>query len=71
MRTKLISTLTAAVLLTVSSTAVALAQGADVIAATNADVVADMNQASSIPTQNTTPNVGFSAHHHPHGVRER
>jgi hypothetical protein len=69
MRTNFIPALAAAALLTVSSAAVALAQAADVNATTNADVIAD--QASSIPTQNTTPNVGWSAHHHPHGIRQR
>jgi hypothetical protein len=69
MRTNFIPALAAAALLTVSSAAVALAQAADVNATMNADVIAD--QASSIPTQNTTPNVGWSAHHHPHGIRQR
>ncbi len=69
MRSKFITTLAAANLLTISSAAVALAQAADVNAATNADVNADMNQTLSTPNQNSTPNVGWSAHYHPHGRR--
>jgi hypothetical protein len=66
MRTKLL-TVALATLLTVGSTAVALAQAADTIAATNQDVISDLNQTSQ--TQNSAPNAGFSAHHHPHGKR--
>ena len=66
MRTKLV-TVALATLLTVAGTAVALAQAADTIAATNQDVISDQNQASQTTTQNSVPNAGFSAHHHPHG----
>ena len=68
MRTKFIATLAAATLLTVASTAAALAQAGDVIAATNQDVISDVYQNTSA-TQNSAPDVGFSAHHHPHGHR--
>jgi hypothetical protein len=63
MRTRLV-TVALAGLLTVGSTAVALAQAADTIAATNQDVISDLNQASQ--TQNSALHAGFSAHHHPH-----
>jgi len=65
MRTKLISALTAAVLLTVGSAGAALAQAADVEANANSN---------NVPTYTYggfAPNAGFSAHHHPHGVRQR
>jgi hypothetical protein len=63
MRTKLV-TVALASLLTIGSTAIAFAQAADTIAATNQDVISDQNQSSQ--TQNSTPSAGFSAHHHPH-----
>ena len=71
MRTKFITTLAAAALLTVGSTTIALAEAADVNATFNPDQISDTNQAASVPTQNTIPNVGWSAHHHPHGIRQR
>jgi hypothetical protein len=61
MRTKL-ATVALAALLTVGSTAVALAQAADTITAEN------QNNASQTMTQNSGPDGGFSAHHHPHGT---
>lgn len=63
MRTKFITTMAAATLLTISSTAVALAQAADVNSATNPDVISDMNQAGSGSTQSVPANAGFSVHH--------
>jgi hypothetical protein len=67
MRIKLAATVALATLLTVGCTAVALAQAADTIAAMNQDVISDQNGASQSATQNSVPNAGFSAHHHPHG----
>jgi hypothetical protein len=69
MRTKLVIA-ALATLLTVGGTAVAFAQAADTIAATNQDVISDQNQASQTYTNdNSGPNAGWSAHHHPHASR--
>lgn len=68
MRTKF-AIVALAILLTAGSTAVALAQAADTIAATNQDVISDQSEVSQTATQNSVPNFGFSAHHHPHERR--
>jgi len=75
MRTKFITTLAGAVLLTVCSAAVALAEAPDVQA--NAQGSATAPTAGANPSHNPSadnggfaPNVGFSAHYHPHGVRD-
>lgn len=66
MRTRFFTALVAATLLTVGSTAVALAEAADVNATFNQDQITDANQAASTP--NSAPNIGWSAHYHPIGV---
>jgi hypothetical protein len=75
MRTKFLTAAAMAALLTVSSTAVALAQVADLNGQYNQDQISDLNQASRMPIPgaawNSTPNAGFSAHHHPHYPRHR
>lgn len=69
MRTKYFTTLAAATLLTIASSAAAFAEAADVNSVYNQDQITDTNQAASVPTQNNVPNVGWSAHVHPHGHR--
>jgi hypothetical protein len=73
MRSKFLTTAALAALLTVGSTAVALAQAADLNGQYNQDQISDTNQAASQITpgtaQNMRPNVGWSAHTHPHGHR--
>jgi len=76
MRTKFITTLVAAALLTVSSATIALAQGADAQASANASAPnytsGGANASADMPTYGGfAPNVGFSAHYHPHGTRSR
>ncbi len=76
MRTKLITALTAAVLLTVGSAGAALAQAADVQASANDSAPSytydGANASGNMPTYGGfAPNVGFSAHYHPHGIRQR
>lgn len=66
MRTKFFTTLAAATLLTFGSTAVALAEAADINSTFNQDQTMDASQA--VGTQNTTPTAGWSAHYHPTGV---
>ena len=69
MRTKL-AIAALATLLTVGGTAVAFAQAADTIAATNQDVISDQSEASQTQAGgNSVANAGWSAHHHPHGRR--
>lgn len=76
MRTKFITTLAAAALLTVGGAAAALAQAADVQASANGSAPAytfsGANASGNVPTYGGfAPNVGPSAHYHPHGVRQR
>jgi hypothetical protein len=63
MRTKFLTAVAAATLLTLSGTAVAFARAADLIWFHESHpVISDiMNHAASTPTQNNTPSVGSSA----------
>ncbi|MGH6973188.1 MAG: hypothetical protein ACRED6_01025 [Stellaceae bacterium] len=70
MRTKFFTTLAAAALLTVSSAAVALAEAPDVQASAAANYTAGANPSRNMSTGNSfAPNIGPSAHFHPHGRR--
>ncbi len=72
MRTKYFTTLAAAALLTVSSAAAALAEAPDVQASAAANYTAGSNPSRNMDVPSYggfAPNAGFSAHHHPHGVR--
>jgi hypothetical protein len=75
MRTKFLTTAALATLLTVGTTAVALAQAADLNYQNNPDQISDLNQSSSqaVPGTwwNTHPHAGISAHTHPHWPRRR
>jgi hypothetical protein len=76
MRTKFITALGAAVLLTVGSAGAALAQAADAQASANDSAptytYGAANAGGDMPTYGGfAPNVGPSAHYHPHGVRQR
>ena len=76
MRTKFFTTLAAAALLTVGSVAAALAEAPDVQASANGAATAftaGANPSRNVDTSNGgfVPNVGPSAHFHPHGIRQR
>jgi len=76
MRTKFITTLAAAALLTASSAAVALAEAPDIQASANNNNAATFaNDGAYASGENVNPTngglaptVGPSAHYHPHGV---
>lgn len=62
MRTQFLATVAAA-LLTIGTASVAMAQAADIQATMDNDAISASN--------NSLPSVGFSAHYHPHGGRNR